>query len=135
MDHDEITEEKEREGYYPNKLDEEMKDYTYGDRVDPRWSYTYGWGNWTHGVHGGAYGGWQRAEHDLIAPKYDPNAHFESPYYHLKGPAGGSKSAAQVDNRVPRHNVETDEWDDIIDKATSGNAQSLVQNATSSDLA
>lgn len=90
MDHDEITEEKEREGYYPNKLDEEMKDYTYGDRVDPRWSYTYGWGNWTHGIHGGAWGGWQRAEHDLIAPKYDPNAHFESPYYHLKGTVGGS---------------------------------------------
>jgi hypothetical protein len=43
IDHDEITQEKEREGYYPNELDDEMKGYTYGDRLSPSW-YGYGYG-------------------------------------------------------------------------------------------
>ena len=37
----EIGEEKEREGMYPNKLDEEMQHYTYGERLHPQWR---GWG-------------------------------------------------------------------------------------------
>jgi hypothetical protein len=32
--------EKEHEGYYPNQLDDEMKNYHYGDKLMP--SY-YGW--------------------------------------------------------------------------------------------
>jgi hypothetical protein len=35
IDQSEVTEEKEREGYYPNDLDYEVgsSNYTYGDRV------------------------------------------------------------------------------------------------------
>jgi len=32
---DEIGEEKEREGMYPNDLDDEMKNYKYGDKLYP----------------------------------------------------------------------------------------------------
>jgi hypothetical protein len=33
IDQSDITEEKEREGYYPSDLDQEMQGYTYGDKV------------------------------------------------------------------------------------------------------
>ena len=33
IDHSEVGEEKERDGYYPNELDEEMQGYNYGDKV------------------------------------------------------------------------------------------------------
>ena len=37
--------EKEHEGYYPNKLDDEMRHYTYGDKLTPNY---WGWypGSW-----------------------------------------------------------------------------------------
>lgn len=37
INHEEIGEEKEREGMYPNELDDEMSNYNYGDRLVPRW--------------------------------------------------------------------------------------------------
>jgi len=37
INHDEIGEEKEREGMYPNELDAEMTNYTYGERLTPVW--------------------------------------------------------------------------------------------------
>jgi hypothetical protein len=33
IDHDEIKETKEREGMYPNELDQEMQGYKYGDKL------------------------------------------------------------------------------------------------------
>ena len=42
IDHSVIGEEKEREGYYPNELDDEIQGYKYGDKVDPRYGYR-GW--------------------------------------------------------------------------------------------
>jgi len=33
VEQDEIKSTKEREGMYPNELDQEMKGYTYGDRL------------------------------------------------------------------------------------------------------
>lgn len=39
---EEIGEEKEREGYFPNNLDHEMRDYTYGDRLTPVF-HPWGW--------------------------------------------------------------------------------------------
>ena len=47
IDHSVIGEEKEREGYYPNELDDEIQGYKYGDKVDPgwnRWGGYYGYG-------------------------------------------------------------------------------------------
>lgn len=32
---DMVNEDKEWEGYMPNKLDQEMKDYTYGEKLHP----------------------------------------------------------------------------------------------------
>jgi len=37
INHDEIGEEKEREGMYPNELDDEMQGYKYGDKLIPQW--------------------------------------------------------------------------------------------------
>lgn len=39
INHEEIGEEKEREGMYPNNLDDEIASYNYkyGDRLIPRW--------------------------------------------------------------------------------------------------
>lgn len=40
----EIDDTKEWEGVYPNKLDNEMQDYTYGDKVTPNYYNNY-WDN------------------------------------------------------------------------------------------
>jgi hypothetical protein len=37
VDQDDIKGTKEREGMYPNELDEEMKGYKYGDRLPVAW--------------------------------------------------------------------------------------------------
>jgi len=87
----EITEQKEREGMYPNELDSEMKGYKYGDRLTPMW-----YGGWGNGTYNGGYSGHYDANkthyngRDLFrnkgtfAPDFDPNSHFESPYYHYE---------------------------------------------------
>ena len=70
IDQDEIDEEKEREGMYPNELDDEMHGYVYGDKIIPHWNgWSNGWYNdyWNH--------------QGTLAPPFDPNSHFESPYY------------------------------------------------------
>ena len=46
IDHSEVGEEKERDGYYPNELDEEMQGYNYGDKVTPQWNGYNRW--WDH---------------------------------------------------------------------------------------
>lgn len=70
IDHEEIDEEKEREGMYPNELDDEMQGFVYGDKLDPSW---HGWsGNWYDNY-------WNH--HGTLAPPFDPTSHFESPYY------------------------------------------------------
>ena len=94
----EIDDTKEREGVYPNKLDEEMQGYEYGDKVRP---YGYGYGNYgnygnydnnyryntysnIYDKNSGVYNknnkwdkhnGWGFKDGD-IAPKFDPNSHF-----------------------------------------------------------
>jgi len=72
IDHDKILEEKEREGYYPNDLDQEMQHYTYGERLNPQW-YPYS--------HDPTYSNYWR-DQETFAPTFDPRSHFESPYYH-----------------------------------------------------
>jgi len=37
IEFDDIGEEKEREGMYPNELDAEMTNYKYGDKLTPVW--------------------------------------------------------------------------------------------------
>jgi len=77
INHDEIGEEKEREGMYPNELDHEMKDFVYGDKIHP----TYMWdsGNLTSTKEFN----WDYFNHQsTLAPPFDPNSPFESPYYH-----------------------------------------------------
>jgi len=99
IDHSVIGEEKEREGYYPNELDDEIRGYKYGDKVDPGWNR---WGGWDDGAYRGnqykniydaknrSYNpnnkydrknGWGFRDVGKIAPPYDRNAHFETPYY------------------------------------------------------
>lgn len=100
IDHSEIGEEKERDGYYPNELDEEMQGYHYGDKVIPQYNYwNRGW-DWRYrnrkynkiysqysnkyysGRHWNKYTGWGFKEsHPKIGPEYDPNSHFVNPYY------------------------------------------------------
>lgn len=94
IDQSDITEEKEREGYYPNDLDEEVRNYTYGEKVvssgywqswwdsnyrsrkynniyDPN-SRSYNADNHWH-----PYFGWGFKEpSNKTAPPYDPNSHF-----------------------------------------------------------
>ena len=87
---------KEWEGVYPNKLDDEMKDYTYGDKVEVNYSpYNYYDRDYRHNQNHNIYNrytgynagnkwnkhtGWGLPAGD-IAPKFDPNSHFQSPYY------------------------------------------------------
>ena len=73
-----------------------MKDYTYGDKVDVNynpynyWDHDYRW-NQYQSIYNKNTGynpnnkwnkrtGWGYTVGD-IAPKFDPNSHFESPYY------------------------------------------------------
>ena len=100
IDHSVIGEEKEREGYYPNELDDEIQGYKYGDKVDP--GYHWGWYGWNDGRYkNSAYkniydarnrqynannkydrkNGWGFQDVGKIAPEYDPRSHFETPYY------------------------------------------------------
>jgi hypothetical protein len=91
---DEIDDSKEREGMYPNELDEEMKGYTYGDKLYPAWwGYGYPFNNanntnyannyysnpWLHTANG--YSDYWNNQ-NTFAPPYDPDSHFKSPYYH-----------------------------------------------------
>ena len=80
--HEEIGEEKEREGMYPNKLDTEMQDYTYGERIHPGYQ-GYNWGNAV--APNNDYGWGYMNNQATLAPPYDPVSHFESPYYHYDG--------------------------------------------------
>ncbi len=48
INHEEIGEEKEREGMYPNELDQEIQGYKYGDKLHPGWSGYYGAGSGTN---------------------------------------------------------------------------------------
>lgn len=69
---------------YPNELDEEMSNYTWGEKIYPGYSWGYGWGygNYSSG-HGADY--WSNQKD--FAPAYNPYSHFEAPYYHypMKG--------------------------------------------------
>jgi hypothetical protein len=62
---------------YPNDLDQEMEGYTWGERITP--NYTPWYGGW------GGYGGYGYRDYmnkqATLAPPYDPEGHFESPYY------------------------------------------------------
>lgn len=75
VENDEIKSTKEREGFYPNELDQEMKGYKYGDRLAVAWN---AYGNGAVGAHN-----YSHYMHDqgTFAPPYDPWGHFESPYY------------------------------------------------------
>lgn len=71
IDHDEIKETKEREGMYPNELDQEMQGYTYGDKLVPRWfPYVASSNYWDYWSHQGTF-----------APPFNPSGLYESPYY------------------------------------------------------
>lgn len=71
INHDEIGEEKEREGMYPNDLDQEMQGYTWGERLTPAWRpYVAAYGYYDY---------WN--SQGTLAPPFDPAGHFESPYY------------------------------------------------------
>jgi len=50
---EDVNEDKEREGMYPNELDAERTNYKYGDKLTPQW---HGWG-WGGGIpsHWGQY--------------------------------------------------------------------------------
>jgi len=94
IDQSDITEEKEREGYYPNDLDAEVQGYTYGDKVS---SSGY-WQNWWDSNYRSknynniydpkrrvynAYNKWHpyfgwgfKEPSSKIAPPFDPNSHF-----------------------------------------------------------
>jgi hypothetical protein len=73
----EVDEEKEWEGYYPNELDQEMKNYKFGDKIHPAgWNYNnnYSWnGEWWN-----TFGTEQ-----TFAPPFDLHSPFEGPYYHI----------------------------------------------------
>lgn len=92
----EIDDTKEWEGVYPNKLDSEMQDYTYGDKVTPNYYNNYWDHNYRRNQYNNIYNkdrgynpnnkwnrhtGWGFQDTGSIAPKFDPNSHFESPYY------------------------------------------------------
>lgn len=80
IEHDDIDEEKEREGMYPNELDEEMSNYTWGEKIYPGWSHSYyGWGAGNYSSPG--WGNYWTNQKDF-APSYNPYSHFEAPYYH-----------------------------------------------------
>lgn len=93
---DEIGEEKEREGMYPNELDDEMQNYKYGDKLYPQWNYYGGYGGYggnnTWGGGAGYYNNpWLYGSSNYMdywnnqntfAPPFDPDSHFKSPYYH-----------------------------------------------------
>lgn len=98
IDHSEVLEEKERDGYYPNELDEEMQDYNYGDKVKiGNWGYNYDaryrnrnfqriYNQRTNRYYNNnKYNKWQgwgfKEQNPKIAPPFDPKSHFESPYY------------------------------------------------------
>ena len=73
-----------------------MKGYKYGDKVDPHYNSYNSWdNNYKYNSYQNIYNkntgyngnkkwnkrtGWGFDEGN-IAPKYDPNSHFESPYY------------------------------------------------------
>lgn len=86
INYEDIGEEKEREGLYPNDLDAEMTHYTYGERL-PNNHYGYG----GFGGYGG-YGGYNYTDYwnnqGTLAPPFDPNYHFETPYYHYPDQKG-----------------------------------------------
>jgi hypothetical protein len=71
VENDEIKSTKEREGFYPNELDQEMKGYTYGDRLPIAWVPYAGAANYSSYMH----------DQGTFAPPFDPHAHFENPYY------------------------------------------------------
>ena len=56
---------------YPNELDQEMKGYKYGDRLQVAWAPYAGAAN------NSAY----MYNQGTFAPPFDPNSHFETPYY------------------------------------------------------
>ena len=91
---------------YPNELDDEMKNYKYGDKLYPQYNYYGGYGN-GYGGYGGGYGGnntyggnngyynnpWLYGSSNYMdywnnqntfAPPFDPDSHFKSPYYHYE---------------------------------------------------
>lgn len=71
VDNDEIKSTKEREGMYPNELDQEMKGYKYGDRLSVSWTpYVAAHDYKTYMYDQGTF-----------APPYNPSGHFETPYY------------------------------------------------------
>jgi hypothetical protein len=71
IDHDDIKETKEREGVYPNELDQEMQGYTYGDKLRPQWfPYVTSNNYWNYWAHQGTF-----------APPFNPAGLYESPYY------------------------------------------------------
>lgn len=55
-----------------------MQDYTYGDKLIPQWR------SWSAAHFYGDYWGNQ----GTLAPPFDPNAHFSSPYYDHDGKPG-----------------------------------------------
>ena len=80
---------------YPNELDDEMKNYKYGDKLYPQWNYGYGYGgygnnNWggnnTYGVGADYYSNpWLYGSSNYMdywnnqntfAPPFDPESHF-----------------------------------------------------------
>ena len=73
VSNDDVDETKEWEGMYPNKMDQEMQGYEYGDKLKPSW---YGWGNGGTNNYDNYY-----VHQGTLAPPFDPNSHFESPYY------------------------------------------------------
>lgn len=77
INHEEIGEEKEREGMYPNELDNEMHGYHYGDRLTPTWRWNNDDVNATKNFNMDYYN-----HQSTLAPPFDPYGHFESPYYH-----------------------------------------------------
>lgn len=98
IDQSDITEEKEREGYYPTDLDQETQGYNYGDKVSTS-GYWRSW--WDASYRSKKYNdiynpetrvynddntwhpvfGWGFKEQAKIAPAFDPNAHYQTPYY------------------------------------------------------
>lgn len=93
IDQSDITEEKERDGYYPTDLDEEMQGYSYGDKVSTAGYWNSWWdANYRSRKYNNIYDpnrrqynadnkwhpyfGWGFKEQNKIAPPYDPNSHF-----------------------------------------------------------
>lgn len=86
-----VDEEKEHEGYYPNELDQEMTNYTWGEKLMPAW-HSWGWSGNNSGYANDYLRYW--SDQGTFAPPYKPNSHFEAPYYHYpnkgyNGWAGG----------------------------------------------